>query len=249
MDKRIALGAALWMLLITQSSIAQNRKWLFGLEAGGSIFGNDVSRKPYIRNEQQNDFRHELAGKFNLIWGGTKIETQKGKWSFGSGLNYLQTSSSIAANGDAGYYYVLYKTPDNSVEYLRTRELAQSASYLAIPLEVKFFPFAMDNSFKVYFSASAQMGFLLNFKNSISANAPDKDLQAVDVYALLEKPGGTISTMNFGGGVQWTRPSGLICTLGVIVPASFATSGTQAVNPNSGAGIYLRVQVPMSKYE
>lgn len=247
--KKVALGIILSALFFAQSIEAQDRKWLFGLEAGGSVFDNDLSNKPYIRNEKQNDFRHDLAGKFNLIWGGTKIETQKGRWSFGSGLNYLQSTSAITTNGDAGYYYVLYKTSDNSVEYLRTRELTQSASYLAIPLEVKFFPFSIDNSFKVYFSASAQMGFLLNFKNSVSVNDPNKDMQAVDIYALLEKPSGTISTMSLGGGLQWTRPSGMVCTLGVIVPSSFISSGSQVVNPNAGAGIYIRVQMPMTKYE
>jgi hypothetical protein len=251
MRKVVALGIVLGSLTSASVGHAQNRKFSFGLEGGGSAFTNGMGGKSYLRQDQASQYYspQQLVSKFNLFWGGASIEMQQGKWAFGGGLQYIQSESSISKNYDQGYYYVLYKTPDNSIEYLRTRELAQSASYLAIPLEVKFFPFPMDNSFKIFFSASAQMGFLLNFKNSVSFSDPSMDQHAVDVYALMEKPGGVMTTLNLGGGMQWTRPSGFVCTLGVIVPSAYVSSRSQLVNPTAGAGIFVRVQMPLSKIE
>lgn len=251
MKNLITPGILLLVLTTAVPGHAQTKKWLYGLEAGGSGFTTGFFLdKSYIRKDMLNQFYDpNAAGRFSMLWGGARVEKQHGKWAFGGGLNYLQTLSSISKSGDPGYYYVLYKTSDNSVEYVRTRELSQSAAYLAIPLEVKYYPFPMENSFKIYFSAGAQMGFLLNFKNAVSFQDPNMEQHAVDVYALLEKPNGVMSTVNLGGGLQWARPSGMVCTLGVILPSMYVGSSSQMVNPIAGVGIFVRVQMPMSKYE
>lgn len=175
----LKVGAALTAVLIfvNYSSWAQEKRAIYiGGETGIDLtVSSEIQNRDRVRgeiNSSSNYLTTNLKSFMYQSFVGFKIErwSLDNKFSLSTGLRFTQTASSVgkrthySSNSDS-FYFTCAQT-DNTVEYLRIKEINEVSTYGGIPLEFRYSPFS-QHYFNVYFKIGVDLNFRLRSKRDV----------------------------------------------------------------------------------
>jgi hypothetical protein len=240
------------------SSAQETRQMYLGIETGMTLIGGKMSDMDFIRGEVSSYpigsyySTNHLTSLMYQSFVGIKSEflSLNNKIGFSGGIRFTQAQSSIGKSGywasSTNYFYLLYKQDGINTEYLKVKEIKQSASYLGIPVEIRYFPFT-PHLLRPYFKLGAEIGFLLQSKTEIGFKDDAMEMFQEDVVALIEKPEPISSSFYGSCGIRLGRESKPWVSFEICLPALYITSGSSGlVNPISGGGFQLNAQIPIN---
>lgn len=142
---------------------------LIGVETGvDGIFGPMTGDK-YIRAETAyyDDEEKNIETRTNKYYAGIKAEIRSlnNKFGFSGGLRFTWFQSSLGKTdyyeSSSEFFYFMVSQTENSIEYLKVKEINESSTFIGVPLSMSWRPFR-DKFLTWYFKGSLELNYRLN---------------------------------------------------------------------------------------
>ncbi len=153
------------------------RVTLVGLEAGVDGVIGTVPKHEYIRAE--TSFFGEAEKNLRSInwkaYAGVigEIRSLNNKFGFSGGLRFTQINSSLGkdnysyySSSASDFFYFMVAQTDNSIEYLKVKEINEASNYIGVPLSVKWIPFG-EHLFNIYFKGGLEFNYRVSSKTDV----------------------------------------------------------------------------------
>jgi hypothetical protein len=246
-----------FLLFLPASLLSQEEhKRSLIIETGFAFIGCEPPEKDYIRAVAEPNYYNYYSDNISALsthfFAGVKYEYRivENSIALCPGLRYSRVESEIGRNGysqDDEFFYVRYSTSGQSSEFARVRSITQSADFLGIPLEVRFYPqrerrinifYKMGGSFNVKLHSSNDIDFYNSYMNRYRSEAIGVVEESFPWYTTLYFGAGikTFSIRGVGISVECDAP------LGLILP-----KGEYFVNPVMGGSFQVVCSVPLTR--
>src|SRR6218665_2846129 len=160
---------------ITLLAEAQNNKFTIGVHASINGLFTRVPDYTFIRGEtvsyQSEGALTNLSGTASSWYAGAALEarSRNEKFNISAGVRYKGIRSALRKdfwNTGAGYFYIMNSESGTTTEYLRVKNVSQYAHDIAVPIDVRFFPFGRHR-FTIYFKVGIATDFRLDTKTEV----------------------------------------------------------------------------------
>lgn len=255
--KNRKLFLILFLCLISGLGHAQNpRLKYFGLEAGSTFFGGEMTSMDFIRSSTSSyhmmdysaDNLSSFSNKYSL---GLKLELMSLNDRFGllSGLRYSRISSTVEKSdywfGNSDFFYWLYRQEGVDTEYLRVRGFNQYSDYLGIPIELRYYTGSRPRRIQFYLKVGMEINFLMastsdvDFYNSAMSRYED------DLTSMLKKPKAVNTAIYGGGGFKFGRDQKPSISVEAFPYVFLSSKHAGIVEPSVGGGFQVSYQLPI----
>jgi hypothetical protein len=242
------------LLLINLLNGQETRQKRIFVETGMDFVECNADNRDYIRQSEQPEVYYnsdDLGGLLYKNYAGIKAEMKfmKNRLGISSGLRFTRMESSIGKetyweSGD-DYYYMLYRHQDNSVYYLRVKDITQVTEYLGIPLEARFCPYR-SRFFRLYYKVGFSVNFRLN--NDVNIHFLDSSMEKYESDAgnLVEEPWRVYSTLQLAVGLRFGKDDKPNLSIEACLPECMLVSSDKQsfVSPVAGLGVQLNYSIP-----
>lgn len=242
----------LYMVSLCGWSQEESRIRLIGLEAGADAILGEVPEHDYIRAEvsyygESEKNLQSLAYKF---YGGVKTElrSRNNTFGFSGGLRFSRIVTSLGKGSSyyttSDFFYFMVEQTDNSMEYLKVREINEASSYIGIPLAVSWAPFG-QHLFTVYFKGGLELNYRVNTKTTVEFVDPAMDQYNDEVVDRLRDSQKFNSILSTYGGIKIGRNPKVAFSLEA-GPSVFLTDNTsRIVDVTAGFGVQLNLHLTL----
>jgi hypothetical protein len=227
-----------------------------GVEAGMTFIRSEMSDKEHVRAEMPSYYMTYSANSI-VSWSvksfaGIKFEIFSMNDRFGllGGIRFSHLNNSIGKNhywiNTTDYFYWLYREDEINTEYLKINEIYQTANYIGIPLEIRFFTEKRPRIFQIYFKVGIEVNYLLSTKTGIVFINPAMETYEKEVIDMLEQPGRISAAIYGGGGFKIGKDQKPSVSIEACMPYFDLTPKSSGiVKPIFGGGFQLNFQVPI----
>jgi len=241
------------LLAVWSHAQEESRIRLVGLEAGADILLVEVLRYDNIRAEA-TWYSYEdknVIGFGSKFYGGLKAEfrSRNTKFGFSGGLRYTKLLTSMKKGNDYSYpggtsdfFYFMVAQTDNSLEYLKIKEINESSDYLGIPLSISYAPFG-EHLFTVYFKAGLEFNYRLSTTTTVEFVNPEMKQHNDDVVDQLREPGNLNAVFNTATGVRIKAGQKLMFSLEAGPCAFLTENNSRVVNTQGTFGGLINIQL------
>jgi hypothetical protein len=238
------------------STKSQETRFKFiGLEGGYNFISCYPSDLSNFRGEMaafySTDVKINIRGLCDKKHMGAKFEvrTMKNKFGLSGGLRFTHYVSSIGRDyyydTPTDFFYYRFRDEETFSEYVKIKSFTQKSSYLSIPVELRYFPF-MQKNFRIYFKSGAEVGFLMDYKNSVDFYNDEMDLYETEVSEDFADPSTVFTTLYFSAGIQIGRDTRPGLNLEVCLPYMFLSGEVSGlITPEFGGGLHLSFHYPL----
>lgn len=146
-------------------------------------------------------------------------------------------------------YYLFEVNNSEQLEYLRLRGIEQISHYLSVPLELRYyFTYSDLPSFRWYFSAEADLDFLVGNANTVNFLSEEMATYAEQVYSHYDNPDSFMASAYLGAGFQVCKPNHIGVGFNWLLHlADFGgTTGMLQAKPNfAGSKLQIELVIPI----
>lgn len=231
----------------------ESRIRFVGLEVGADVLIVEVLRYDNIRSEATwySNSDKNVRGFGSKFYGGLKAEfrSRNNKFGFSGGLRYTKLLTSMTQGNYYGYssptgdfFYFMVAQTDNSIEYLKIKEINESSDYLGIPLAVSYAPFG-EHLFTIYFKAGLEFNYRLNTTTTVEFVNPEMKEYNNEVVDQLREPGNLNAVFNTATGVRIKAGQKLTFSLEAGPCAFLTENNSRVVNTQGTFGGQINIQL------
>lgn len=195
------------------------RKKSVGFELGfDGIYGKPKDQNIRAEASYYGEAEKNLEGLSYKRHVGIKgtIRSRDNRLGLSTGVRYSHLNSSLGKadyySSNSGFFYFLVRQTNNSIEYLKIKEINQSSHYLGVPIE--FTCNVLDRDIVTYYvKCGFEVAFLVSTQTHVSfVNRGMNSLQDA-VTNRFEEPRNVTSTMGASAGVKIGRSEKIIFTI------------------------------------
>lgn len=228
-----------------------------GAEGGMSFYFSDGAKKDFMRSSASAMSYNPSGGVSSYIqksYAGLKYEHRFTNNRIGmfTGIRFSRLYSSIGrsgvSEGNSGYFYVLVEEQGLDTRYIRVKEINQTADYLGVPLEFRFFV-SRAKRVRFYLKAGAECSFRIAqnrevvYQDAAMANYTDWLLNQID------KPKAVVGSAFLSPGIRFFPDKYPGLNLEVhILTFMLPSDAVGMLNSEAGAGFQVNLQVPLSVF-
>ncbi|MFC2104477.1 hypothetical protein ACFLS4_03890 [Bacteroidota bacterium] len=224
------------------------------IEIGIDFLDSDIPNYDFIRGDisylgsvSATDY---LSGYFQKWYFGLKAEVRSKNNKFGllGGIRYSSTNSSLGKNtyweSSSDYFFLLLNQEGTTTEFLKIKEVNNSADYIGIPLEIRYFPYK-PRAFRLYFKVAAEFNYLLSDKSEVIFENNTMQNYEAEVLDKFDKPDNFYTAVYGAVGWNLNLKNKVYINFEVDVPSIFlADYSSGLIDPIAGGGFQLFVQIP-----
>ena len=186
----------------------------------------------------------------NKMYVGIKYEALYHNNTIGiaSGLRFNQLSAQLDHHKNYDAFIWLLRQDEQTSNYVMIRSMKQENHYVAVPLEIRYFPVKSDLFFKYYFKLGGALNYRFSTNFNIDFQNPEMSKYANEVIAHIMKPC-TFSGFIFPAfGFRWGKNDQTWVNLEFQFPGFIIAQRKHSfVDPNFGLGMQLSVLLPLNK--
>jgi len=225
-----------------------------GAETGFESQHTDAPEFDFIRGDVTYYYTGYSSDNLSLCFQknyyGAKVELRSKNNKFGlfGGLRYTRIFTSLGKlsswESNSEYFFFLNHTDDLSTEYLRIKEINEIDDYIAIPLEIRFFPFN-PRLFRFFIKFGVELGLRVNTKSEVEFFNPIMNNRENEVLNKFDETAGFFSNIYFSTGWKLGKDHTPNVSLEFFIPSIVLTKNTSAlVSPQIGSGAQINIQIP-----
>jgi hypothetical protein len=234
------------LLVATTSFSSLAQKFNLILETGIERINCDKDKEyDYLRaipesySNYYDPYSSAVESNMTRVHAAVKIEKPfLRKFAFATGIRYTYLESHLEKNQNPQYFYLLFRKTGTTTEYLTVRTIEQRASYLGVPLEVRYSPFS-GRFFNMFWSVGSDINVRVSSSNDIVFNDENMREFEPDVSDIVGRPDEMFVSAHgkFGVMIGKTNPwASVSATLPVYLPQG----STSLVQPVTGFGINVQ---------
>jgi len=241
--------------IVAVSGLSQDTKTrCLSVDAGIDFISGGPPEKDYIRADRGQFFSDfpttSLRGLFYRNYVSIKGEKTvlNNKVGLVSGIRYTRTESSIGKesywSNSSDFFYLLLRQEETRTDYLKVNEITQLAGYLAIPLEIRIYPYR-PRAFNVYYKIGGDVNYRLHSRTRTVFFNSDMKIFEDEIENVIEKPWVFYSSFDLGVGFRIGMVDKPGVNLEIHIPVTMIRGGKQDfVTPEAGTGIQLNARIP-----
>lgn len=251
---RILITITCCVLAICAHAQDEPRIKLIGLETGGDVVLVEVADHDNIRAEASYyaDGLKNIRGFASRFTVGLKAEmrTKSDRFSLTGGLRFSRLDSKLGkgntyySTNTSDHFYFMVEQTDNSIEYLRVKEINETSNYIGVPFAVNWTPFG-ERLFTFYFKAGVEVNFRLNTTTTVDFVDPALKAYNDDVTDHFREAGNVSALFNTGGGIRFRAGSKLRLSFEAGPSAFLTNDGSRIVNTLGAVGGQLSIQLAL----
>ncbi|MFH2143912.1 MAG: hypothetical protein ABIJ97_15920 [Bacteroidota bacterium] len=232
---------------------AENKSLLkyIGIEAGSVFYGSEFDNVDLIRKQNQYSYPADIYNNtvMNNLYLGAKAEFILTDYNLGilTGIRYSSLNSASGNNysdENNDFFYTLYKDEETAVEYLRLRGVKHTASYIGIPIEIRYLIYK-SKKIKFFGKASTDLQYQVSSKSDIFFLNEAMEIYEDDVVNIFNTPNDLLSTLYFSGGIKLGKDDDINLNLEVVFLSFILTENNSIMNnPLGGGGLQINIQMP-----
>lgn len=192
----------------------------------------------------------DLSSSYSKWFAGLKVEMRlkNERIRFASGIRYTIVTSevgkSIGYERSNDYFYLLYNQNGTTTEYLRVNKIKLRASYLGIPVEIKYY-FGDPRLFRLFGKVALDFSYLIDNHSEVVFFNDNMNHYEQEVIDKFDDPAPFLSNLYLSFGVKVGRPDKINASIEAVAPSFVLTQKSESlVTPDAGAGVQLNVYIP-----
>lgn len=255
MRKNLIIAGLLFFSFALQ---AQNGvKLHLAIEAGGNILAHELLENWPVRQDAGSYFMGNSYVSGSIVtdayldYFGVKPQLQfNDRLTLSTGARFSMLGSNIEPRSGSDYHFFLRRnTQDqNQTEYFRVNGIEEQNLYIGVPLEIKFKLFEENwmRGLGIYLMAGADIGFLVNSKQSISFLNSEMKRHEAEFFKTSEI---SKAFSNAYGGLsfQYTSPGGYIFNISTpVIHQILSKNNSKLVELSGmGTGAQFSIAIPL----
>lgn len=226
------------------------------IETGMDFVGcTPPEEKDYIRGDVIPDpYYYETSYIRALLYKnfvGVKYEKRvlQNKVGLTAGVRFTWMHSSIGKNSYWGsgsdYYYFLYQEQGTKTEFLRVKDITQSATYIGIPFEIRIYPYE-ERTVQMYYKIGFDLNRLMTAHTKVSFENKLMDSYEQGIEQIIEEPLSYYATAYAAIGMKIGKSDKPGVNLEACIPAVIICNYDAAfVKPTAGGGFQINLRIPL----
>jgi hypothetical protein len=236
----------------------QERNEMVGIHTAMDFFSVDnISNSEKFREGFQLDTwgGNYLNTDFYRFYGFAAYEfsAKNPRFRFTTGLKYSGMIGNIKkdnflSTGSSFFFYRL-REEGTDTEYVSLTKISQNSHYLAVPIEVRWFPFD-GKRVRFYVKGGADINVLIYTKNKIDFYEPTMRIHQNEIAERLDQPSRFNGILALAGGVRIGKEGAPAFGFELSGPAVFIGGRSAGiVHPGVGGGLQVSLLLPIKKQQ
>lgn len=214
-----------------------------GIEVGSDFYSYEYLQLDFIRENKPTQYSDNVAGSFLKMYTGLKVEIRSTSNRIGlfSGIRYTRINSNL---GNGSVFYVQNYIDETTLELLRVKDINQSADYIGIPIEARYFLFK-PRKVGLYLKSSIEFNYLIHSNTELKFPTNTMEKYQDGILNKIQDPDTFYSTMFLGFGIKLGKNDKPNINIEACLPALYLSDySTGLVKPEAGGGIQINLQIP-----
>jgi hypothetical protein len=225
-----------------------NKMRCFGFEFGADFQSYYQKDFDFIRGDNSQYYyssNQGLGSNLSTVHLGLRYEQSinNSRFSWSSGIVFTMSNSELFANTHGGSLFFLYKQSANTTEYLRLSNISQTATYVGVPLEFKFYFLDVDQ-YKFFLKGGVSVSYLADISSEVVFLNPAMDKYADQVISRFDEPGKLYSIAYLSPGIMFNFNTKFAASMEARLPLLFLSSSPSGFYDydDAGGGIQFEIQ-------